>query len=81
MDSVGLTLVDKEGGIPDGRVLGKRDHIHPEGAVRLISQRSILEGDGGAGEVVEGSRCTTGFTKGLFRRRIVRCGSAQETRC
>jgi hypothetical protein len=37
MDSVRLTLVDKEDGIPDGRVLGKRDDIHPERAVRLIS--------------------------------------------
>jgi hypothetical protein len=37
MDSVGLTLVDKEDGIPDRWVLGKRDDIHPEGAVRLIS--------------------------------------------
>ena len=32
-----LTLVDKEDGIPDRRVLGKRDDIHPEGTVRLIS--------------------------------------------
>jgi hypothetical protein len=37
MDSVGLTLVDKEDGIPDSRVLSKWDDIHPEGTVRLIS--------------------------------------------
>ena len=37
MDSVGLTLVDKQDGIPDRGVLGKGYDIHPKGAVRLIS--------------------------------------------
>jgi len=37
MDSVGLTLMDKEDGIPDRRVFGERDDIHPEGGVSLIS--------------------------------------------
>ena len=72
--SVGLTLMDKEDGIPDRWVLGERDDIHPKWTVRLISQGSILQGDGSAGEVVEGSRPRTGYTRSFFRR----CTSAQE---
>jgi hypothetical protein len=47
--------MDEEDGIPDRWVLDERDDIHPKWAVRLISQGSILQGDGSAGEVVEGN--------------------------
>jgi hypothetical protein len=79
MDSVGLTLVNKEDGIPDKWVIGERNDIHPKGAVRLVSQRSILEGDGSTGEMIEGGRSRIRFTRGLFRR-VVSCASAQQAR-
>jgi hypothetical protein len=77
MGSVGLTLVNKEDGIPNERIIGERDDIHPKGAVRLVLQRSVLEGDGNAGKMVEGGRSSTRFTRDLFRR-VVSCASAQQ---
>ena len=47
MDSTRLTLVNKESAVPNEWVVCKWNDVHPEGAVRLVSQRSIFEGDGG----------------------------------
>lgn len=74
-----LTLVNKEDGIPNKRIIGERDDIHPNWAVRLISQRGILEGDGHPRESMEGGRSRTGFTRGLFGR-VVGCAGAQQAR-
>jgi hypothetical protein len=63
----GLTLVDKEDGIPYGRIIGERGDVHPQGAVRLISQRSILEGNGSTREMIDGKGPRNRFTRCLFR--------------
>lgn len=63
---VELTLVDKEGGIPDERVVDEWDDIHPEGAVRFISQRSILEGDGGTRGGTDRRGASSRFTRCRF---------------
>jgi hypothetical protein len=84
---VELTLVDKEGGIPGERVIDEWDHIHPDGAMKFISQRSILEGDGGTrgGTDIRGARSR--FTGCRFLpckfRRSASCTSAntQQARC
>lgn len=67
----GLTLVNKESAIPNKRVVGEWNDVHPEWAVRLVSQRSIFEGEGGTryGPRADRWRRSRGrSTSGLFRK-------------
>jgi len=87
-DRVGVVaLVNKEGGIPDEWVIDEWNNIHPEGTVRLISQRSILEGDSGTRDGTDRRRSRRRFTMGRLLRcmfqRSASCTSAntQKARC